>query len=101
MSSLCNGRDSENTHEQYRVVLHAEHANGASFMQTSQNAKPQRSSSSGHGGSGKNMAARVRTTIAPASVDIDKRSIVDVAAGRVTVVVVENNGSAKRRLHLV
>ena len=38
------------------------------------------------------MAARVRTTIAPASVDIDKRSIVDVARGRVTVVVVQNNG---------
>ena len=58
------------------MVLHSEHANGASFMQTSQNAKPQRSSSSGQGGSGIRMAARVRMNIAPASVDIDSRSIV-------------------------
>ena len=44
-------------------------------MQTSQKAKPHRSSSSGWGGSGMKMAARVMMTIAPANVDIDRRSI--------------------------
>ena len=70
------------TDEQYRVVLHAEHAYGASCVQTSQNAYPQRSSSSGGGASGRRKAARVIITIAPASVDIERRSMADVDTKR-------------------
>lgn len=50
-------------------------------MHTSQKAKPQRSSASGWGGSGMRYAARVMMTIAPASVDIDRRNMLAMDGG--------------------
>ena len=51
-------------------------------MQTSQKAKPQRSSSRGGGGSGRNIAARVKMTIAPARVETERRNMVQTQSGR-------------------
>lgn len=98
-------RGEDGTYEQYRVVLQAEHAKGASFMQTSQKAYPQRSSSRAWGGSGMNMAARVMMTIAPASVDIDKSNMAEVLVQKLSEsgggggsVVVHNRPNTRRPL---